>query len=432
MPILGGTALAASMTTRPDSRPAPRPGVAEIARALMHPAVLVGALGYFVDIYDLILFAVVRTSSLLGLGYHPGDQLIATGTWLINWQMGGMLLGGLLWGLLGDYRGRLSTLFGSIILYSLANIANAFVHGINEYTICRFLAGVGLAGELGGCITLVSEALPRAVRGYGTMMVSAIGVLGAVVAGAVAQKFGWREAYIVGGGLGLVLLILRLCVRESHMFKALAPGRKFAAQLGLLVQPSRIGRYVSCILIGVPCWYVIGLVIVFSPEFAKSLHATGSISAGLAVAVSYTGICVGDLISGALSQMLRTRKVVLLLFLILTLATFTLLFFLRGPSPLFLYGLLFVLGIGVGYWSVFVTVAAEHFGTNLRATVATTVPNFCRGALIPVTMLFNAFKPHLGLLNAGLVVGWLSIAVAFIGLFGLRETFHDELDYVES
>jgi putative MFS transporter len=406
------------MTTRPDVLPAPRPGAHEIARALLHPAVLVGALGYFVDIYDLILFAVVRTSSLLGLGF-PQSELIAKGTWLINWQMGGMLLGGLLWGLLGDYRGRLSTLFGSIILYSLANFANGFVDGMTGYTICRFLAGVGLAGELGGCITLVSEALPRPVRG-------------SVVAGAVSQKFGWRNAYFIGGALGIVLLVLRLSVRESHLFRALAPDRKFAAQLGLLVQSSRIGRYISCILIGLPCWYVIGLVVLLSPEFAHALGATGPVLGSYAVAISYTGICLGDLISGALSQALRARKIVLLFFILLTLATFTLLFFLHQPSPLFVYGLLFVLGIGVGYWAVFVTVAAEHFGTNLRATVATTVPNFSRGAVIPVTMLFTALKPGLGVLHAGLVVGWISIALAFVGLIGLRETFHDELDYVES
>jgi len=373
----------------------------------------------------------VRTSSLIGIGY-PSDQLIGPGTQLINWQMGGMLLGGLLWGLLGDYRGRLSTLFGSIILYSLANIANAYVHDLTMYTVCRFLAGIGLAGELGGCITLVSEALPREVRGYGTMMVSAIGVLGAVVAGAVAKEFGWRDAYIIGGCLGLVLLILRISVRESRMFQALAPGRKFASQLGLLFQPSRIGRYVSCILIGLPCWYVIGLVVLFSPEFAKSLHATGPVAGILAVPVTYTGICLGDIASGALSQLLRTRKVVLLLFLVGTAACFTTFFLSTHATPLFLYALLFCLGICVGYWAVFVTVAAEHFGTNLRATVATTVPNFSRGAVIPVTVLFNALKPHLGVLYSGLAVGWIVIVLAFIGLFGLRETFHDNLDYVES
>ena len=433
----GGPAVAIfrffrAVTTRPPVSPASRPGLGEVVRALIHPAVLVGALGYFVDIYDLILFAVVRTSSLIGLGYHPGEQLIATGTWLINWQMGGMLLGGLLWGLLGDFRGRLSTLFGSILLYSLANLANAFVHDLTAYTACRFLAGVGLAGELGGCVTLVSEALPREVRGYGTMMVSAIGVLGAVVAYHVTQLFGWRHAYEVGGGLGLVLLVLRISVRESHLFHALAPGRRFAAQLGLLVQPARIGRYLSCILIGLPCWYVIGLVILFSPEFAKALGATGPVSGGLAVAVSYTGICAGDLVSGALSQMLRTRKFVLLLFIAGTAVCFTTFFRSTHASPLFLYGLLFALGISVGYWAVFVTVAAEHFGTNLRATVATTVPNFSRAFVIPVTWLFNGLKPHLGLLGSGMTVGWVAIALALAGLAGLRETFHDELDYVEN
>jgi putative MFS transporter len=419
------------MPDRRERSPAARPALAEIARALIHPAVLVGALGYFVDIYDLILFAVVRTSSLMSLGYH-GDQLVSTGTWLINWQMAGMLLGGLLWGLLGDYRGRLSILFGSIILYSAANLANGFVHDLTGYTVCRFLAGLGLAGELGGCITLVSEALPRSVRGYGTMMVSAIGVLGAVVAGAVGQKFGWRNAYFIGGALGISILILRLAVRESHLFQAMPTGRRFGAQLGLLFQPGRLGRYISCILIGLPCWYVIGLVILFSPEFARALGATGPVLSAYAVAISYTGICVGDLISGVLSQLLRTRKTVVFLFLLMTLGCCDFLFFLQRPSPHAVYGVLFFMGVSVGYWAVFVTVAAEHFGTNLRATVATTVPNFSRGAVIPVTMLFNALKPHWGTLHSGLAVGWISLALAFLGLFGLRETFHDDLDYVES
>lgn len=419
------------MTARPDFLPAPRPGLNEVVRTLAHPAVLVGALGYFVDIYDLILFAVIRVPSLVGLGFKPGDQLIATGTWLINWQMGGMLLGGLLWGLLADYRGRLSTLFGSIILYSLANIANGFVHDIAWYTVCRFLAGVGLAGELGGCVTLVSEALPRNVRGYGTTLISAIGVLGAVVAGAVATKFGWREAYIIGGCLGLVLLVLRICVRESHLFRALAPGR-FAAQLGLLLHPPRLKRYIACIAIGLPCWYVIGLVVLFSPEFARELHATGPVTGLLAVPVSYAGICLGDVISGLLCQMWRTRKVVLLLFMAGSAASFTTFFLSAGATPFHLYAVLFMLGICVGYWSVFVTVAAEHFGTNLRATVATTVPNFSRGYVLVATSMLHLLKPQLGLLHAGLAVGWISVLLAFAGVIGLRETFHDELDYVES
>ncbi len=404
----------------------------EIAAALLHPAVIVGALGYFVDIYDLILFGVVRVPSLTKLGFS-GDQLVTEGTWLINVQMAGMLIGGLLWGLLGDWRGRLKILFGSIILYSLANIANGFVHNLNGYTVCRFLAGIGLAGELGGSITLVSEALPRTLRGYGTMMVSAIGVLGAVVAAKVGQYFDWRTAYFVGGGLGLLLLFLRVCVRESHMFKSMSESGRptFASQLGLLFKPKRVGRYLCCILIGLPCWYVIGLVILFSPEFARALGTTGPVTAGNAIACSYTGICLGDLLSGGFSQFIRARKTMLLIFILATFILANIFFSLSKPSPELLYASIFLIGIAVGYWAVFVTVAAEHFGTNLRATVATTVPNFARGAVIPATMLYNVLKPEFGMLHSGLAVGWIVTFLALIGWFGLRETFHDDLNYVE-
>jgi len=413
------------------SRP-PAPPISQIVRALIHPAVLVGALGYFVDIYDLILFGVVRIPSLKALGFS-GDQLLTEGTWLINVQMGGMLLGGLLWGLLGDWKGRIRILFGSIILYSLANLANGWVHGLTGYTICRFFAGLGLAGELGGSITLVSEVLPLAVRGYGTMMVSAIGVLGAVLAGYVGSRYDWRNAYFIGGGLGLALLVLRVTVRESSLFQAVEKeSRRFASQLVLLAQPNRIGRYLACIAIGLPCWYVIGLVVIFSPEFAKALNATGPVVAGLALGCCYTGICLGDLASGGLSQILRSRKIALFLFLAATFAVANFFFLQQRPTPFQVYVVLFLLGICVGYWAVFVTVAAEHFGTNLRATVATTVPNFSRGSVILFTSLFAVLKPHWGSLDSGLALAWLAIAVALIGLYGLRETFHDNLDYVES
>jgi predicted MFS family arabinose efflux permease len=420
------------MTDRAEPLPAPEPPC-RIAAALLHPAVIVGALGYFVDIYDLIIFLVVRKASLTNLGYR-GDELVTQGTWLFNWQMGGMLLGGILWGLLGDWRGRLSLLFGSIILYSLANIANAFVHDINSYTICRFIAGIGLAGELGGSITLVSEVLPRSLRGYGTMMVSAIGVLGAVAGGTIGLWCDWRVMFLIGGGLGLLLLFLRLAVRESHMFKKIADGTRpmFGSQLSLLFSPSRLGRYLCCILIGLPCWYVIGLVIAFSPEFAVALNCTGPVVAGTAVAWTYGGISVGDLLSGTLCQFSRARKNILLVFILGAFLLSNLFFFMNGVSPAEIYALSFFLGIAVGYWAVFVTVAAEHFGTNMRATVATTVPNFVRGAVIPITALYPVLKPHFGALPSGLALGWFVTVLALLGWFGLRETFHDDLDYVES
>ena len=419
--------MTARSTPPPDSHTS-----REIFAALCHPAVIVGALGYFVDIYDLVLFLLVRTSSLTALGYS-GPQLVSEGAWLFNWQMGGMMLGGIFWGLLGDRFGRLKILFGSIILYSLANIANAFVHDLNTYTICRFVAGIGLAGELGGSICLVSEVLPRTLRGYGTMLVSAIGVLGAVVGGTIGMYCSWRYMFIIGGGLGLLLLFLRVLVSESSMYKGMTGTNRptFASQIILILQPQRLGRYICCILIGVPCWYVVGLVIAFSPEFGKALGATGPIVAGLAVKWTYGGICVGDLASNLLCQAGRNRKRVLAVFLIAAFVLTNVFFFLQAPSPTLIYGLAFILGISVGYWSVFVTIAAEHFGTNMRATATTTIANFVRGAVIPITALFPVLVPHFGDLHSGLALGWFSFALALIGWIGLRETFHDDLDYLE-
>ncbi len=427
------------MTDRCQPLPEPdsyQPG--QIIAALLHPAVIVGALGYFVDIYDLVLFGVVRVSSLKDLGLS-GDRLAIDGAWLINWQMGGMLLGGLLWGLLGDRFGRLKVLFGSIVLYSLANIANAFVHDLTTYTVCRFIAGIGLAGELGGSITLVAEILPRGLRGYGTMMVSAVGVLGAVVAGLAAIYYPvWRHLYIAGGFLGFLLLFLRVLVRESGMYQNMAGIHPptFASQLGLLAAPHRLGRYLCCILIGLPCWYVIGLLVVFSPEFGKAMDATAPIVAGTALAWTYGGICVGDLASNLLCQVAKARKSILLGFIIAALVLSATFLLLRQPTPFLLYAVVFILGISVGYWSIFVTIAAEHFGTNMRATVATTVPNFTRGAVIPITSLFLLFKgnpqvPWLSSISSALLVGGICFALAFIGIFGLRETFQDDLDYLE-
>jgi MFS family permease len=404
----------------------------EVLAAILHPAVVVGALGYFVDIYDLILFAVVRVSSLKSLGY-AGDQLVTQGTWLINVQMAGMLIGGVLWGLLGDRVGRIKVLFGSIILYSLANIANGLVHGVEAYALCRFLAGLGLAGELGGCVTLVSEVLPRTLRGYGTVIISAVGILGAVAAGSIGTWFDWRIAYYVGGGLGILLLFLRMAVVESGLFQNMNATNKppFGSQLRLLFTRARLGRFLACISPGPFAWYFIGLLVFFSPEFAKALNATGPVAAPVAVALSYTGLSLGSLIAGGLSQALRSRKSVLLGCLIVGFVLTNVFFFLPHPSPALIYTVIFLLGLAFGYWAIFVTIAAEHFGTNMRATVATTVPNFARGSLILITNLFAALKPSLGLLHGGLLVGWICFAIALVGWFGLKETFHDDLDYLE-
>jgi MFS family permease len=401
-------------------------------RHVLSLPVIVAALGYFVDIYDLVLFSIVRVSSLRSLGLS-GRELIDYGVFLLNMQMAGMLIGGIIWGVLGDRKGRLKIMFGSIFLYSIATMANGMVRSLEAYAVLRFIAGIGLAGELGAGITLVSEVLHRSIRGYGTMLVASVGVSGAILANLVANAYDWRTAFIIGGILGLALLIARISVAESGMFRAMT-GRSGVARgkfSALFSQRKRFVRYLNSILIGVPIWFVVGILITFSPEFAQALGTTGPVSAGNAVMLCYLGLVFGDLSSGLLSQAWRSRKKVVLLYLLLTIAGIGLYFLQGSRSPDFFYGVCFALGFSSGYWAIFVTVAAEQFGTNLRATVATTVPNFVRGMVVPITLLFQFFRAHLGLRGGALAVGALCVAAGFVALRSLEETFHKDLDYYE-
>ena len=400
-------------------------------RQIFSIPVVVAALGYFVDIYDLVLFSIVRVPSLKALGLQ-GQALIDEGVFLLNMQMIGMLLGGILWGILGDKKGRLKILFGSIFLYSVANIANGMVSSLGGYAILRFIAGVGLAGELGAGITLVSEVLPRQIRGYGTMVVATVGVSGAIMANFVAGHFDWRTAYYIGGVLGLALLILRISVSESEMFRHMENRHIIKGNfLALFTDRQRFFKYLKSILIGVPTWFVVGILITFSPEFAKVLKVTGTISAGNAVMFCYLGLVFGDFASGVLSQFLRSRRKVVMLFLGLTAVGITLYFLQRETSPRVFYGICLLLGFASGYWAIFVTIAAEQFGTNLRATVATTVPNFVRGMVVPITLLFQYARIQFGIVPGALMVGAVCMLVAISALYGLEETFGKELDYLE-
>ncbi|GAB3827868.1 MFS transporter [Hymenobacter jeollabukensis] len=420
-------------STPPNSTPPKTTG-------LLSAAVVVAALGYFVDIYDLILFSIVRVASLKDLGVTAQADITNEGTHLISMQMGGMLLGGILWGILGDKKGRLSVLFGSILLYSLANIANGFVQNIEQYAWLRLIAGIGLAGELGAGITLVAETLPKEKRGYGTMIVATVGVSGAMLAYWVGEALGWRNAYFVGGGLGLALLLLRVGVFESGMFEQAKQqqGVDRGNFLALFTNGPRLLKYLKCLLIGVPLWFVVGILITLAPEFGRALGVQGEVSAGLAVFWCYFGLVFGDFASGALSQLLHSRKRALQLFLLIcgtVVAAY--LFMLRGASPEAFYRLCFVMGISVGFWALFVTVAAEQFGTNLRATVATTAPNFARGSVVALVPIFNGLAATLGsptapnLVGSGAVVGAVSLLLAFWAVSTLPETYGKDLDYVE-
>lgn len=405
---------------------------------ILNAAVIVAALGYFVDIYDLLLFGIVRTDSLKDLGI-TGDAIRAQGEYLISVQMFGMLFGGILWGVLGDKKGRISVLFGSILLYSVANIANGMVTTVDGYALWRLIAGIGLAGELGAGITLVTESLPKEKRGYGTMIVAAVGVSGAVAAYLVYKIFqDWRLCYYAGGILGILLLFLRISISESGMFKKVQQSdEKKGDFLSLFTNKKRYLKYLQCILIGIPLWFLVGVLITFSPEFAKALGVQNyeTIAAGKAIAWCYGGLVFGDIASGLLSQWLNSRKKVMLLFLIFNLVMVYVYLNAFGITASLFYALCFTMGLSVGYWVLFVTIAAEQFGTNIRATVTTTAPNFVRGSLPLIIIIYGYFRDSIfdgDILKSAMIVGTILSFISILALWKLKETFHVDLNYLES
>ena len=400
-------------------------------RQLFSIPVVVASLGYFVDIYDLLLFGIVRKTSLTALGVGA-DELLTTGEFLIQSQMTGLLIGGIIWGVLGDKRGRLSVLFGSILLYSIANIANGFVTTVDQYALLRFIAGIGLAGELGAGITLVSEVLPTRLRGYGTTLIATVGLMGAVFANVIARKFDWQIAYFIGGGLGLLLLLARISVFESGIFinvkaEHIQRGNFFQ----LFNNGKRFKKFMGNIFIGLPIWFAIGILITFSPEFAVALHIDGAVVAGDAIMYGYIGLAAGDLLSGFVSQQLQSRKKVVLLYIAMTLCSFLLFLYTPFKSVSGFYMICGLVGFSIGYWALFVTIAAEQFGTNLRATVATTVPNFIRGTVVPLTISFKFLREEVGIITGALILGLFTIGVALIALRSIEETFSKDLNFTE-
>lgn len=403
----------------------------QLTDKVLNATVIIAALGYFVDIYDLILFGIVRGPSLQALGY-AGDELVNKGLFLLNMQMAGMLVGGILWGILGDMKGRISVLYGSIFLYSIANILNGMVINIDQYAALRLIAGIGLAGELGAGITLVNETMTKENRGYGTMVVVTFGALGAVVAALVADNFQWQVSYYVGGGLGLALLLLRVGTYESGMFhnakQQTGKGWKF---LSLFTDPKRLYKYFLCILIGIPVWFVVGILVILSPELSQMIGVDGQVRAGTAILWCYVGLSLGDLFSGLLSQLIKSRKKVVMIYIIMCTVCIGIYLFSSNVSLSFFYTMCAVLGFGAGYWALFVTMASEQFGTNIRSTVTTTVPNFVRGSVIPVTLAYQYFSGQTNVVTGAAIVGMACMLVAFLALLPLKDTYGKDLDYLE-
>ena len=394
--------------------------------------VIVGALGYFVDIYDLLLFTLVGEKSLLDLGV-AGEAVNGYKLSVLNYQMFGLLIGGIIWGILGDKIGRMKVLFGSILIYSIGNIANGFVQNVDQYNWLRFGAGIGLAGELGAGITLVSELLSKEKRGIGTSLVAGVGLTGCVVAYFISREISWRNCYFLGGALGLALLLLRVGVLESGMFKsikdrAVSRGNFFM----FFTNARRFKSYMLCILIGLPTWFVIGILVNLSNKFATQMQVTGPVESDRGIMLAYVGIALGDIAIGLLSQWLRSRKKALFIFYGLTILSLIIFFNLQGATPTQVYIVCFALGFSTGFWAIFVTIAAESFGTNLRATAATTVPNMVRGALPLITILFKGLQPQYSFLQAAIFTGVIVMSIALVAGYFIKETFGRDLDYLEA
>lgn len=392
---------------------------------------IVGALGYFVDIYDLLLFGIIRKQSLADLGLTP-EQVTTVGEDIISIQMAGLLIGGIIWGIMGDKRGRLSVLFGSIVLYSLANIANGMVTNTSQYAIVRFVAGVGLAGELGAGITLVSELLSKEKRGIGTSLVAGIGLTGAVFAYFISKAFDWRICYYIGGAMGLLLLLLRISVFESGMYHQVKGMKVSRGNFFMFFNNGeRFKKYMLSILVGLPTWFVIGVLVSFSDQFAKSFGIEEDVNPGKAIMYAYVGISIGDVLIGLLSQWLRSRKKALYIFYGLTIVFMVLFFMQKGGSADRMYWLCAGLGFGTGFWAIFVTMAAEQFGTNLRATAATTVPNMVRGSLPLIILLFKSLRSSMDYAVAGMITGGIVMGITLVAAAFTKETFAKDLNYIE-
>ncbi|MCF2491076.1 MFS transporter [Dyadobacter sp. CY347] len=401
--------------------------------AVLTIPVIVASLGYFVDVYDLLLFNIVRVPSLKDLGLSE-EEISRIGANIYNWQQAGLLLGGFMWGILGDKLGRRSVLFGSIFTYSIANIACGFANNVELYSFLRFIAGLGLAGELGAGITLIAEILPKELRGYGASVVASVGLAGAIAAFFAVKLTDWRIAYFIGGGMGFILLVLRINVLESIIFnKSIEKrGKKPVPWWTIFTSWSRFVRYIRCMGIGLPTYMVIGIYSTFGNEFAKALGITADVQAASCVLYTYIGVVTGDFFSGILSQWLRSRRKAILLMMSMTLAGVIWLLYGGIESTTVLYACYVWLGFSIGYIAMFLTTTAEQFGTNLRATVTTSVANNVRATVLITLPVFQLLKPGWGVLSSGAIVGAVCFALALLSLWKMEETYGKELDYEEA
>jgi MFS transporter, putative metabolite:H+ symporter len=391
----------------------------------------VAALGYFVDVYDLLIFGAERVESLQAVGV-PKEDMKDVGILILNFQMAGLILGGFLFGILADKLGRLKVLFASILLYSVANIANAFVTTVPAFAGARFFAGIGLAGELGVALSWISESLERRQRTIATMIVSAIGLFGGIAAALVGSVCHWKTSYIIGGVMGLILLVLRISVKESKIFiKNQFKDIKRGDLIELFGSRKQLYKYLLCVFAGAPAVVFINLYITLTPEFALAFGITEPVSVSTAIMVYLMVFAVSDILCGFLSKLMQKRKGPLLIYACMQI--FATAYFLLAPpdTAMGYYYRCAFLGFSIGYWGILITNSVEQFGTNIRATVATSTPNLIRGLTIPASLIFTNLIPAYGLVRSGAIVGFSLIVISIISILLLKDKFENNLNFTE-
>lgn len=396
---------------------------------VLNATVIVTALGYFIDLFDYYVFLVTRQKVLTDFGFS-GSQLMETGLYMVNLQFAGLLVGGVIFGVLGDKIGRKQSLLGSILLYSIATLASGMTHNIDVFAALRFIAGIGIAGEVGVGVTMVSETMDKNRRGLGVTAFIGVGLLGVVAAALMSELLHWRTCYIIGGLAGLLLLVTRIWVMEPQMFTDLNKSVKRGSFRVLFASPDGVRRYVLCILLAVPVFFGVSIIATLSPELSIALGASPPASVSTTMIIAYTMMVIGEIVIGLLSQRLKSRKKVIALFLVLMAITLGVGFHNGALDATGYYILAGVVGFFMGYWVNFIALSAEQFGTNVRSLAANTIPNFTRGTTIAINMAFLALKDD-GVVYAASIVGFTVIVIALLALWKLPETFGKDLDYTE-
>jgi MFS family permease len=391
----------------------------------------VAALGYFVDLYDMLIFSSERVEALGSIGVAK-QKMGEVGLMLQNYQMLGLVIGGFLFGILADKFGRLRVLFASILLYSVANIGNAFVTNVPAFAVARLIAGIGLAGELGVALSWISESLKPQQRTIATTIVSAFGLLGGVVAAIMATHFHWQTSYMIGGIMGLVLLAFRVSLNESKLFEQT---RQSSAKKGnlfqLLSNKKQLKKFVLCVLSGAPAFVLLSIYVTLAPEFGAAFGITEQISVAHGIMVFLIVFAMSDVACGLLSKIMRKRKTPLLIFACLQILSIGYYLLVPPQTVEAFYFRCMLLGFSAGYWGILITNSLEQFGTNIRATVATSTPSLIRGMTIPASIFFTVVSKQTSLVTAGAIVGFSLVAISIVSILLLDDKFENDLNFME-